>query len=158
MRLAAVIVCVLSLAAPAFAQDNPSQRHLDIAAARAQRKAMVGNSMNLSDADAAKFWPLYDQYQAKMDKIDDRHMKELKSYAAHFDTLTDKDAADKLDEVMALQQARLDTQKAYIPKFRSIIAQTKVTRFFQIDNKLHALVQCDIASMVPLAEAPSGKK
>jgi len=153
-------VCVLGLLPPAMAQSSPpSQKQLDLAAARAQRKAVVGANMNLTSAEAAKFWPLFDEYEAKMDKIDERHMKELKSFAAKFETLTDKDATEKLDEVMSIAQARLDTQKAYIPKFRAVTSQIKVTRFFQIDNKLRALVQCDIAQMVPLAEAaPKGNQ
>ena len=61
----------------------------------------------------------------------------------------------KLNEVMAISQARLNVQSAYIPKFRAILSDIKVTRFFQIDNKLRALVQCQIAQIVPLAQ-PTG--
>jgi Spy/CpxP family protein refolding chaperone len=151
-------VCALGLAAPALAQNSPSQKQLDIAAARAQRKAVVGANMDLTPAEASAFWPVFDEYEAKMDKIDGRHIKELKDFAAKYQTLTDTDAAAKLDEVIAIQQARLDTQKAYVPKFRAVTTQIKVTRFFQIDNKLRALVQCDIAQMVPLAmAAPKGQ-
>ena len=114
--------------------------------------------MDLTPAEASAFWPVFDEYEAKMDKIDGRHIKELKDFAAKYQTLTDTDAAAKLDEVIAIQQARLDTQKAYVPKFRAVTTQIKVTRFFQIDNKLRALVQCDIAQMVPLAmAAPKGQ-
>ena len=60
----------------------------------------------------------------------------------------------KLDEVIAIQQSRLDVQKEYIPKFRAVISQVKVTRFYQIDNKIQALIQCDIAQLVPLAASP----
>ena len=45
-------------------------------------------------------------------------------------------------------------QKEFIPQFRAVISQVKVTRFYQIDNKIQALIQCDIAQLVPLAQAP----
>jgi hypothetical protein len=150
----AILACSLGSVGPAFAQGATTQRQLDIAAARAQRKATVGTNMNLTAAESAKFWPVYDAYEGKMDAIEDRHVRELKDFAAKYNTLTDADAGKKLNEVMAIQQARLDVQKDFVPKFQAVIPQIKVTRFFQIDNKIQALIQCDIAQLVPLVVAP----
>jgi hypothetical protein len=147
---ASLVVCTLVLTAPASAQT--SQKQLDIAAARAQRKATVGSNMNLTADEASKFWPVYDAYEKSMDSIEDRHVKELKEFAASYNNFTDADAKRKLDEVMAIQQARLDVQKEFVPQFRAVISQVKVTRFYQIDNKIQALIQCDIAQLVPLAQ------
>lgn len=155
--VAMIVACLMSAGAPAPAQMGaPSQKQLDMAAARAERKATVGSNMNLTADEATKFWPVYDAYEAKMDKIEDRHVKELKAYAAKYDSLTDEDAGKKLDEVMAITQARLDVQREFVPKFRAVIPQVKVTRFYQIDNKIQALIQCDIAQLVPLAH-PAGE-
>ncbi len=154
--MAAVALGALTAALPAAAQTAAkSQREIDIAAARAQRKAIVAANMQLTDQEAKSFWPLYEAYEAKMDKLDDRHAEEIKEYAKHYETLTDKDAKKKLDEVMAIKQARLNVQKQYIPKFTAVLSPIKVTRFFQIDNKLRAMVQCDIAQIVPLARPGS---
>ena len=160
----AALVCCLALTAPVHAQDQssapakaqhhaPTQKQLDITAARAERKAIVGQNMDLSAAEAKAFWPLYDQYEAKMDKIEDRHIREVRDFARHYSNLTEADAKKKLDETVAIAKARIDVQRDFIPKFRAIMSQVKVTRFFQIDNKLHALVQCQIAQMVPLARS-----
>src|SRR5271154_2741905 len=149
---ASLVVCTLGLCAPAFAQT--SQKQLDIAAARAQRKATVGANMNLSTDEAAKFWPVYDAYEKAMDRVEDRHVRELKEFAKNYNNLTDDAAKKKLDEVLAIQQARLDVQKEFVPQFRAVVSQVKVTRFYQIDNKIQALIQCDIAQLVPLAAAP----
>ena len=152
---ALVVFCSLGVVRPAAAQSSSSpsktQRQLDVAAARADRKAIVGANMNLSAAQAKAFWPLYDAYEARMDKLDDRHAAEVKAYAEHYQTLTDEDAANKLDEVIAIKQARLDVQKAFVPKFRAAVSSINTTRFYQIDNKLSAMIQCDIAQIVPLA-------
>ena len=153
--VASLMVCTLGLSGPASAQNPPtSQKQLDIAAARAERKATVGANMNLTADEAARFWPVYDAYEAKMDKIEDRHVKELKEFAANYNSLTDADAEKKLDEVIAIQQARLDVQKEFIAQFRAVLSPVKVTRFYQIDNKIQALIQCDIAQLVPLAASP----
>jgi hypothetical protein len=156
--VASLALVAIGLATPVMAQSGaPSQRQLDFEAAKAQRKALVGEAMALTPQEAQGFWPLYNQYEAKMDALEERHANEVRSFAKAFRNLTDADAKAKLDEVMAIAQARLDTQKEFIPKFRGVLSQIKTTRFFQIDNKLHALVQCQIAQLVPLA-GDSGPK
>ena len=144
-------ICVLALSARAVAQNAaPSQNQPDLAAERLQGKASVEKLMNFTPDEAKKFWPLYDQYEAAMEKIDARHLQELQNYG--YVNLNEKDAASKLDEVIAIQQARLDTEKLYIPKFRAVLSKVQVTRFFQIDSKLRAMLQCDVAHMVPLVK------
>jgi lysyl-tRNA synthetase class I len=151
--LALVMVCGLGLMAAA--QENPpTQKQLDFAAISAQRKAVIGANMKLTSKEAKVFWPLYEQYEAAMDKVDKRHARELKEYAKNYQNLTDEQANRKLDEVMAVAQDRVDVQRQFIPKFRAVLPGITVTRFFQVDNKLHALVQCQIAQLVPLASRP----
>jgi Spy/CpxP family protein refolding chaperone len=131
--------------------EDQSQEQMDLSAARADRRALVADNMPLTKEQAAKFWPLYEAYESKMDRIEKRHAAEINSFAQHYETLTDADADKKLDEVIAIRQARLDVQKEYIPKFRAAISSIETTRFFQIDNKLNALIQCDLARALPLA-------
>src|ERR1039457_7718430 len=76
--VASLLVCTLGLSGPASAQNPPtSQKQLDIAAASAQRRATVTANMNLTADEATRFWPVYDAYEAKMDRIEDRHIREL---------------------------------------------------------------------------------
>ena len=150
------LFCTAGVVRPVAAQNGPSssakkQQQLDIKAARADRKAIVGANMKLTDAQSKAFWPLYDAYEAEMDKLDDRHAAEVKNYAQHYESLTEKDAMEKLNEVIAIKQARLNVQKKFVPKFRGAIGDINTTRFYQIDNKLRAMIQCDIAQIVPLA-------
>ncbi|MBV8774232.1 MAG: hypothetical protein JO166_18140 [Deltaproteobacteria bacterium] len=164
MRACAIAVLTLSLYAVAASdvrgqnavpQPSRSQQQLDIAAARAERKAIVGQNMYLTDAQAKSFWPLYDSYEARMDRIEDRHIREIKTYVASYKGLTDASANQKLTEVLEIQQARLQTQREYVSRFRAVLPGVLVTRFFQIDNKMRAMVQCNIAQMIPLAQSPS---
>jgi hypothetical protein len=163
------ICCMLAAFSPAAAQSQaggspstngnaPSQHQLDLQAARAERKAIVGNNMHLTPEQAKVFWPLYDKYEARMDKIEDAHAQEIREYAANYDHLTDKAATKKLNQVMDIRERSLKTQKNFIPKFRAVLPSVAVTRFFQIDNKLRALVQCQIAQMVPLAHPATAQK
>lgn len=137
------------------AQDAPpTQKQLDIEAAKANRKALVGANMKLTDAEAAAFWGVYNDYEAKQDANDKRHAAELTEFAKNYSTLTDDQASQRITETIAIQQERLATQKAFVPKFEAVISPIKTLRFYQIDNKLHALIQAQIAQVVPLAKAP----
>ena len=136
-------------------RSSSSQQQLDLAAAKAERKAVVSQNMYLTPKQDKVFWPLYNSYEQRMDQIEDRHIHEIKSYVASYNNLTDAAANQKLDEVLSIAQARLQTQQEYVPKFRAVLPGVVVTRFFQIDNKMHAMVQCNIAQMVPLAQPPS---
>lgn len=133
----------------------PTQRQLDWKAAKAERRAIFGENMLLSKKQAQGFWPLYDQYEAQMDRIEQRHVREVRDFSKSALTLTDDQATQKLDEVMSIAQSRLDVQKAFIPKFRAVLGSIQTTRFYQIDNKLRALLQAQIAQMVPLATPPN---
>lgn len=149
------VCCTLSVIHPAAAQSHPdgdahSQKQLDVTAARADRKALVGANMHLPREQAARFWPLYEAYEAKMDRIEQRHAAEINAFAEHYETLTAADADRKLDEVIAIRQERLNVQKEFVPKFRAAISSIATTRFFQIDNKLNAMIQCDLAQALPL--------
>jgi hypothetical protein len=155
---AAAVMLLLALGpiAPAHAQtSDASQRKLNVEAARAERKAIVGQNMYLSAEQAKVFWPLYDEYERRMDRLEDRHIKEIKDYLDNYDSLTEEAATKKLDETLAIQKGRFDAQKEFVPRFRAVMSSIKVTRFFQIDNKLRAMVQCDIAQKVPLAQPPA---
>src|SRR5437879_2645105 len=97
--LAAVALAIGLLGGITAAQDNPpTQKQLDIDALRAQRKAVVGANMQLTEKDAKAFWPLYEQYEDAMDKVDKRHVKEIKEYAKNYQNLPDEQANKKLDE------------------------------------------------------------
>ena len=68
--------------APAIAQSAPSsQKQLDFAALKANRKALVGQAMALSEQEAQGFWPLYEQYESKMDALEMRHADEVRAFA-----------------------------------------------------------------------------
>ncbi len=144
-------ICVLTLTGRAIAQDAAAApKGPDLTVERLQGRASVEKLMHLTPDEAKKFWPLYEQYEAEMEKIDDRHLQELQHFG--YANLTEKDAANKLDEVVAIQQASVDTEKLFIPKFRAVLSQVQVTRFFQIDSKRRAMLQCDIAHMLPLVK------
>ena len=116
------------------------------------RNAIVGAGMDLTDAQAGPFWELYAQYRAARKPAADRLTALLIEYAKTMDTMTDAQAAKLLTEMLSIQKQDAATKAEWAPKFQQKLPGKVVTRFFQIDNKLDAIVTFQLAAEVPLVQ------
>ena len=107
--------------------------------------------MDLQAPEADIFWPLYREYRLEMAKVNDRFVKLLVSYMQSYDELSDAQATHMMDEYLAIERARNRVKAKYVPRFREKLPARKVARFFQVDNKLDAIINADLASVIPLA-------
>ena len=119
---------------------------------QADKKRVVATHMALTEAEAQGFWPLYDQYQNDLQKINQRIANLLESYAADFQSksLTDAKAKQLIAEAVAIEQAEAQLKSTYAPQLSQVLPVSKVARYLQIENKIRAIVKYDIASGVPL--------
>lgn len=121
---------------------------------QADKKLVVAQAMQLTDAEAPGFWPVYDAYQADLGKINAQLGQVIKAYAAAYraDTLTNEKAKELMDEVLKIEQAEVDLKKAHMPKLGAVVSQVKVARYLQIENKIRALLKYELAGDIPLAK------
>jgi hypothetical protein len=117
---------------------------------RAEKKQLIAANMVLTETEATKFWPVYDQYVAEMTKQNDEFFSVIKDYAANQKTLTDAQASSMIKRWVEIQIARDQTRQKYIPLFEKVIPGKKVALFFQIDRRLYALLDMQVSSEVPL--------
>jgi hypothetical protein len=121
---------------------------------RADRKLLVAENLELTEAEGTAFWPVYDAFQKDMGQINQRLMKTIKEYADAYNAkaVTDELAGKLTDEVVAIDQAEIDLRKEYLPKFREVLPNTKAARYMQIENKIRAVVKYDLARGIPLVQ------
>ena len=119
---------------------------------QADKKLVVATNMALTESEAQGFWPLYDQYQNDLQKINQRIANLLESYAADFQSksLTDAKAKQLIAEAVAIEQAEAQLKSTYAPQLSKVLPVRKVARYLQIENKIRAIVKYDMASGVPL--------
>ena len=117
-----------------------------------KRKAIVAKNMALNDSEAQSFWPMYSEYRAGMAKLVDRTLALIDKYASSYETLSEDLAMDLLKEYMKIEGGRLRLKNKYVNEFRRILPTNKVVRFFQVDNKLDAIVAYDLARSIPLVQ------
>ena len=149
------LALVLSLSGlPALAQDKPADNmQLFLEKIKADKRLLVAENLQLTEAEAKAFWPVYDQYQNELFLIRVRTGKLINDYAAAYEKMTTGIAQRLLDESMTIETLRLSLNKAYLPKFRKVLPQTKVVRYYQIENKLNAALYYELAARIPLVKA-----
>ena len=152
MRLVCTLI-ICSFALTAFAQQT-SQGTMDAVrdSLKAQKRAFVGVNMQLTDAEDAKFWPVYDSYQKDLGKINEKIAAMIVDYARNYDTLTDGKANQLLITNLALEKDLLKLKESYLAKFSAVLPQKKVARYYQLENKIQAVIRFDLADQIPLAK------
>jgi hypothetical protein len=119
---------------------------------RSQKKQLIAANLTLTDAEATKFWPVYDQYSAEMTKIGDQKYALIKEYAQNFGSLTDAQAQSLTNRSLALDEAIAQLRIKYVPIINKVLPGTKTATFFQIDRRLTALMDLQLASQIPLVQ------
>ncbi len=155
---AAVSAQAMTPAAPASAPAAPTQAQVSAAIdtmrmeVAAARKQTVALNMNLTPDQATKFWPVYDAYRADMKKAMDSEWMAIQKYAENYKTMNDSIAQNLMSSWMASRKAQMDLRVSYVPKFAAAVPWMQVARYFQIENKLDAMLEMQRTKVIPLAK------
>jgi hypothetical protein len=133
------------------AQDKPaSNMQFVVEKIRADKKLFVAKNMQLSEAEAKGFWPVYEGYQEELFLLRARTIKLINDYAEAYENMPSETARKLLDDYMTVETLRLKLHKAYLPKFRKVLPDVKVVRYYQIENKINAALVYELAAKIPL--------
>ena len=148
-----VLAAVMLWVVPALAQDKPADNmQILLEKVRADKKLLVSENMQLTEAEAKAFWPVYDQYQDELFLLRTRTVKLIRDYVDAYGKMTSDTAKKLLDEYMAIEALGPKLRQAYLPKFRQALPEMKVARYYQIENKIQAAVMYELAQKIPLVE------
>jgi hypothetical protein len=152
------LVCALAAAEiPALAQRETAngievEKDLELIRRdlRGEKKKILAANVPLTADEATKFWPVYDQYAAEMQKHNDEFYAVIKDYAANQKTLTDAQAITMIKRWSDVQVEQAKTRQKWVPLIEKVIPGKKAALFFQIDRRLYALMDMQVASEIPL--------
>jgi hypothetical protein len=150
--IAAVLTMFLALASVASAQTVDEWTAIQQVRAdlKADRQAVVATNLPLSDGEARAFWPVYKEYRGAIETLGDRLAKVITAYAANFESMNDTKADAFFNEWLAIERDKVAAREKYVPKIRSVLPAQKAARFFQIENKLDAVINLTLAQQIPL--------
>ena len=153
-------LCALLTPALALAADKPvvNEKFADLEPAiqmlrqevGKDRRELVKANMLLTNSEAARFWPLYDEYRGEMNKIGDKRVKLITDFAANRDSMSEDEGLRLLKERLDIEKEKNDVRGDYVKKFNKELSARTTARFFQIDQKLDAAVEAALAARIPL--------
>lgn len=152
--LLTLVVCCFALSSAALADVQSDEIAEGRQMIQEGRLELIRSEIRLSDEEEVAFWPLYKQYRAETDAIQDRYAAMITEYIRRYDNaaLTDEYADELIDTFMSIKYELLDVQKKYLPEFRKVLPSLKVARLFQLENKLNAEIDAQLALVVPLVD------
>lgn len=119
---------------------------------RANRKAFVAVNLQLSDEEAKAFWPLYDRYAQDIGAIGDRVAGLVKEYERSYADLSNEKALQLITGYLDADAERARVRRTYLDEFAKILPGRTVARFFQLENKIDAVLRYDLARTIPVVE------
>ena len=149
------ILLICLWVAPAFAQDlSPQSMEALREAAKSNKKALVALNLKLTETEDKAFWPIYESYQKDIAKVNERLLALIKDYAKEYkaSSITDKKAKKLISDYIVIEEDLLKLKKSYLEKVSAVIPDKKMMTYFQLENKIQAIIRFDVAINIPLAE------
>jgi len=149
----AIALLVTTLSPIVHAQDTglATDEQILLKQIMTDKKAVYAQNLGLTEEESAKFWPIYDEYEAKVKKLSDRFLANLNAFAEKYDTLSEEDAAAILKEKMAIEKDRAAVKQAYTKKIAKALPAKKALRYAQLETRIDLMVQRNVYGLIPLA-------
>jgi Spy/CpxP family protein refolding chaperone len=116
---------------------------------RSQKKQVIAENMDLTDAEAEKFWPVYDQYAAELSRIYDTKLALLNDYAENYSSMTGEQAENYIRKRAEVEQSIMQLRLKYMPAFRKVLSGREIALFYQLDWRLGLAIDVELVQ-VPL--------
>lgn len=154
VRILLASALTLALTAPLYGAGEAAKADMDILrdSLRANKKALVAANMTLTDEEAARFWPLYDRYQKDLTAVNDRLVKVVEDYAASFPDVSNEKAMKLTEDYLSAESDRAQLRRTYLAELSKALPGRKVMLFYQLENKMDAIVRYDLATEIPVVE------
>jgi len=111
---------------------------------RSERKKVVAANMPLTEAEAVKFWPVYDRYIADTMKVNDVRYALLKEYAQNYQTVTAEQSQNFIKRWLTLDQDNTQLRLKFIPEFEKVVSSQKTALFLQIDRRVGMMIELQL--------------
>jgi hypothetical protein len=120
---------------------------------RSIKKQLIAANLTLTDSEATKFWPVYQQYSADTGRINDTRTAIIKEYSEEYGTLTDDQADDLIRRWLDTDIEQTKLRQRYVPIFRKVLPGKKAATFFQLDRRISMMIDVQLTSQLPLVQS-----
>jgi len=117
---------------------------------RQEARGIIGEKLALKQAEADKFWPVYDRYEAELRRLGDEKVALINDYADNHKSMTDAKAGELTSKAIDLDIRRTSLLQQYLPEFQKALTNRRAAQFYQIEMPLLKIVDLQIASQLPM--------
>jgi len=149
------LLAVASVPTRLYAQDNSSiDSDIQILRSnlRADKTTVMADQLRLSDSEGKAFWPIYNDYDHELSKLNDERVAILKEYIQTYDTMTDQQVQSLAAQSFALAKKRIDLRQKYFKKVSKAVSPKTAARFVQVEDRVDMLVNLQLAANVPIVQ------
>ena len=138
----------------AEARDKNLQAYIDLLRkdVRQQKAEIMGAVLALSADEAAKFWPIYNEYDAQLTKVNDQRVENIKEYDRTYFQMTDEKADELIQKALGYQRQRAELLAKTYDRVKQAIGAIDAARFAQIEHQLLLIIDLQIASSLPIVK------
>ncbi len=136
--------------AEVFSDEQMALLRKDI---RSIKKQLIAANLTLTDSQATKFWPVYEQYSAEFGQINETRSAVIKEYADGYGQLTDEQADNLIRRWLDTDVAAAQLRQKYVPIFRKVLPGKQAATFFQLDRRISMMIDVQITSKLPLVQS-----
>ncbi len=149
MKRIVTIGLTLALGATTLFASEDKSMGLTLAQVQANRKEIVNEVVAPAPQQEKVFWQTYWEYRGKISRLTDRTVELVEQYAASYAAVDDAVATSMVDEILSIQSERMKIKREYVKKFHKILIPKQVVRWYQIENKLDAVIRAEMAATIP---------
>ena len=148
---ALVIILTMLFAVSVYGEEKAADDMTIVRdAIKANKKLFVSENMQLTESEAKAFWPVYEKFQDGLEELMDRSLNLIDKYAKNYQTMTDDMAKKLIEEYLDIEGDYVQLRKSYLPKFMKVLPAKKVARYYQLENKIDAAGNYEVAKEIPI--------
>lgn len=153
MKFLSALALLLSLSGPASAQTAMDEQiALARQSAHTDRQVLIMGNVHFTADESAQFWPAWKEYRAAMEANGDRLLGLIKDFAANYEEMNDQKASELMADSFSIQMQDIVIKKNFAKKITVFMPAQKVMRIIQIENKLDAAIDMQLAAEIPLVK------
>jgi hypothetical protein len=119
---------------------------------RAKRKQLIAANLKLTEAEAARFWPVYDQYIKELIAINDKKFALIQDYAENWGRMTNDQSLLFIRQWLDSDIATTQLRQRYVPIVSKVLDGKKTATFFQLDRRIAMMIELQVSSQMPLLQ------
>ena len=117
---------------------------------RQGRRELIAEAMSLTQSEADAFWPVYQRYEAELNRLGDEKLALINDYADNYKSMTDTKASELTHKAIDLDIRRTSLLQQYLPQFQKALTNKRAAQFYQVEMPLLKIVDLQIASQLPM--------